>query len=266
MIPDFLAHLAAQEDLRPHLERFAAHSQEYIQLAPDQAKHQTLKRDHTWRVLNYASQLVSGAKLSSPAVDRAALLAALYHDIGRFEQFRIYGTYADAVSANHATLSLLAMHKIRALEGETKATTSLIKAAVALHNRFALPANTTGDRFMVAHLLRDADKLDIVQVMAGQLGPGCTPDPVVVMYLQNEPGKCTRSNLEIMARGERIHYNDLRYVNDFRLLISQWADALHYPQAKRIMVQEGHLHRVVLGIDAPEAASQVQNFLKKHEQ
>ena len=264
-LPEFLAPLSARADLQPHLELFAGYAGDYIRQWPEQAGHHTLKRDHTWRVLGYASRLLEGAELASTALERAALLAALYHDIGRFEQFRQYGTFADAVSANHATLSLVALHKIRALRDEQPATVSLIKTAVALHNRFTLPSFVLGDKFLIAHLVRDADKLDIVRILADSLGPGCDPDPVVVMFLRNEPGRCTPSFLEGLRSGKQLNYNDMRYVNDFRLLLCQWINGMYYPLAKKILFQEGHLHQIAQGIDLSEAAQVARDYLKKYE-
>ena len=264
-LPECLAPLEGRDDLLPHLKQFADHAGEYIRRWPEQAEHHTLKREHTWRVLGNALRLLDEAVLSSPAVGRAALLAALYHDIGRFEQLRQYGTYADAVSANHATLSLVALHKLRALQGEQPVTSSQIKTAVALHNRFTLPAFVTGDRRAVTHLVRDADKLDIMRVLAGSLGPGCTPDPVVVMFLRNEPGKCTSSFMQGLQTGERLNYNNMRYVNDFRMLLCQWVEGMHYPLAKKLLLQEGYLRQIVQSIDLPEAAKLAGEYLNRHE-
>ena len=265
ILPDCLAPLAGRDGLLPHLRQFDDYAGGYIRQWPEQAGHHALKREHTWRVLAYALRLLDGAELSSPAVGRVALLAALYHDIGRFEQFRQYGTYADAASANHAMLSLVALHKIRALQGELPVTASQIKTAVALHNRFVLPSFVTGDRLAVTHLVRDADKLDIMRILAGSLGPGCTPDPVVVMFLRNEPGKCTPSFMQGLQTGDGLNYNNMRYVNDFRMLLCQWMEKMHYPLAKKILLQEGHLRQIVQGIDLPQAAQLAEEYLKRHE-
>jgi len=45
---------------------------------------------------------------------------ALFHDIGRFEQFRTYGTFNDKKLGNHATLGLKVLKETNVLSQLTK--------------------------------------------------------------------------------------------------------------------------------------------------
>ncbi len=60
-----------------------------------------LKYDHTFRVANLCERIAKGNQLSE---DDCALawLTGMLHDIGRFEQVRRYGTFADNKSIDHA--------------------------------------------------------------------------------------------------------------------------------------------------------------------
>ncbi len=67
-----------------------------------------LKIEHTYRVASHcehiAKSLVQSAGLTRQDIDMAWFIG-MFHDIGRFEQVRRYGTFYDAESIDHAALS-----------------------------------------------------------------------------------------------------------------------------------------------------------------
>lgn len=63
-----------------------------------------LKIDHTYRVAAICERIARSLRLDKKDVELAWLLG-MFHDIGRFEQLRQYGTFYDAVSVDHAALS-----------------------------------------------------------------------------------------------------------------------------------------------------------------
>ena len=64
-----------------------------------------LKKDHTLRVCRNIKMLGNKLNISDKDMMLAEIMALL-HDIGRFEQFAVYGTFMDAVSEDHAQLGL----------------------------------------------------------------------------------------------------------------------------------------------------------------
>ena len=51
----------------------------------------------------------------------AAMVAALFHDIGRFEQFKHYGTYVDRDSLNHASHGVRVLKELELLDDFSRA-------------------------------------------------------------------------------------------------------------------------------------------------
>ena len=64
-----------------------------------------LKAAHIYRVADVAKQIATELKLSQEQVELAELIGLL-HDIGRFEQLRIYDTFKDRESVNHAEMGV----------------------------------------------------------------------------------------------------------------------------------------------------------------
>lgn len=246
-----------------HITLFARYAESFIHANTEQSFHQILKRDHTCRVLANAAHLAQ-REFVDPLLVRALLLAALYHDIGRFEQLKRFGTYADAKSLNHATLALVVAHRLRAFASEDPLVSSLAKVAIAVHNRHTLP-DTLGERQrLVANAVRDADKLDILGIMAGMLGPGCRPDPEVAMFLCDESGRYTPKFLQGLQGGPQGKYVDMHYMNDFRLLLAHWAGEMSFPSSRMQLKEQGHIFVIVEGLDdVPEAKAQALAFLAR---
>ena len=85
--------------------------------------------------------------------------------------------------------------------------------AIALHNRYALPA-LPEPYLTITHAVRDADKLDIMRIMAQHLSrPIPTRD--VVLRVQDAPKLWSQSIVDTVLSGGIPSYHDLRYVNDF---------------------------------------------------
>ncbi len=125
-----------------------------------------LKIDHTYRVAELCERIARAEKLSAADVDLAWLLGML-HDVGRFEQLRRYGTFIDAESVDHAALGADILfgegHMIRTyISGDTE--DAVIETAIRVHSAYRIPESMTERTAMLCHILRDADKIDILRV------------------------------------------------------------------------------------------------------
>ena len=125
-----------------------------------------LKYDHTYRVADFCEQIARVQGLCEADIDLAWVLG-MFHDIGRFEQVRRYGTFQDKDSVNHAALSAdllfcdgYAKLFLNAGEEEMK----LMDTAVRFHNIYILPEKLTERELLFCNILRDADKIDILRV------------------------------------------------------------------------------------------------------
>lgn len=125
-----------------------------------------LKIYHTYRVAELCEQIARSEKLEAAEVDLAWLLGML-HDIGRFEQLRRYGTFIDADSVDHAALGADILfgeeNAIRTYIPED-AEDEVIETAVRVHSAYRIPENLPERTARLCHILRDADKIDILRV------------------------------------------------------------------------------------------------------
>ena len=123
-----------------------------------------LKKVHTYGVVKAADYICTREELKPEDRD-LALLIALLHDIGRFEQLKAYNSYDDN-RFDHARFGV----KLLFEEGKIKDFIScrdydeVIRQAIALHSVYRLPEIQDPGVLLHCRIIRDADKLDNFRV------------------------------------------------------------------------------------------------------
>ena len=130
-----------------------------------------LKIDHTYRVAELCERIAKAERMEKTEVDLAWLLGML-HDVGRFEQLRRYGTFSDADSIDHAALGADILFGGALQEGkglirmyvDDAAEDEVIETAIRVHSAYRIPEGLAPRTEKLCHILRDADKIDILRV------------------------------------------------------------------------------------------------------
>jgi hypothetical protein len=251
----------ATADIADHCRRFAAYARSFDSGRAHEDRYLRLKEEHSRKVLALAERIAaSEADFSSPVMRRAVMLAALYHDIARFPQYARFHTFSDPRSFNHGAMGNRELGRLHLLAGEDAPVRRLVRSAVLLHNRSALPPALPADTRQTASALRDADKLDILRVMEEALRPGVPPDPTILLHVDDSPA-CNPRILEAVQAGHMALYSDLRSTTDFRILLCSWFYDLNYRSSRRIAARSG-LYRALLAPlpDRPELKAFADRF------
>ncbi len=219
-----------------------------------------LKRIHTFKVYENTCYIIADENWQ-PDHKRAAMLAALFHDVARFDQYIIYKTFKDAQSFNHGLKGLQILKNEKRFEREDPHVSSLALAAVSLHNRLALPEIMDSDARKICEAVRDADKIDIIRVIDEHLQkkPYC---PTIVLGLPDE-NEGNPHVSEQTLRGQCASYGDLKSVNDFRVLLGAWFFSLNFPASRKLFLENPHVRNIVESLPENKSYAQVRNFLLK---
>ena len=128
-----------------------------------------MKIDHTLRVRDLCSDVAESIGLGVGDAELAST-CGLLHDIGRFEQWRIYGTYNDSHSVDHGDLGAEFLREQDRICTFADSDHDTILNAVKYHNKFQVPDSLSDRDRQFADITRDADKLDILySLVAGEL-------------------------------------------------------------------------------------------------
>ena len=224
-----------------HRKRFFEYTESFKDV-PDAAPLR-LKVEHTLKVFEHACRIVESlGDTISPELGRASVLAALYHDCGRFPQFKEYRTFLDAKSVNHAVLSFQTMRDRAFLKEEELRVRSLAQCAVLLHNRHKLSPMLDRDARFVTDVVRDADKLDIMEIFLDYLDH--PENPAVVFSLRpDEP--VSPEVLAALRERRSPNHAVMRSVSDFTAAKLVWAFDLNYRHSRREFLRRSYFERLM---------------------
>ena len=139
---------------------------EYVKNYDPEDKKIMLKIKHIERVANLSKKMAEELNLSEEDTQLAELIGLL-HDIGRFEQIRLYHTFVDRKSVNHGELGAKILFEDGLIRNfiETNEFDEIIKKAIINHNRGRIEEGLTERELLHAKLVRDSDKTDIFYIL-----------------------------------------------------------------------------------------------------
>ena len=223
-------------------EQVTSYFQEYTgRYNPDDPKIR-LKIDHTYRVAGLCERIAKSLSLSEEQKD-FAWLAGMLHDIGRFEQVRIYGSFHDGSTVNHAAMGT----KVLFQDGEIKnfgveeRLWPLLEKTIFLHNVFRLPDDLTQEELLFCQILRDADKVDIFKVNCDipmQDIYGMTEEEMRGQPISDEV-------FSALMRGENVNKDIRKTAADIFVSHIALVYGLVYPESFRAAEEMGYLSRML---------------------
>ena len=139
---------------------------EYVKKYNSEDEKIKIKIVHIEKVAENSKRIAQNLGLSQEDVELAELIGLL-HDIGRFEQVRLYHTFVDKDSINHGKYGAKILFEdglIRNFIKDNKFD-KIIKLAIVNHNRADIEEDLTERERLHAKIIRDADKTDIFRIL-----------------------------------------------------------------------------------------------------
>ena len=223
-----------------------------------------LKIVHTERVRLEIISLGKSLGISDDDL-RTAELAALLHDIGRFEQYKKYGTYSDTRSVSHAALGLEILESNSVLIGLDDETRSIITASVGWHSALFLPEEKSPKEIFFLKMLRDADKIDILRVVTENYQRPEARNPAIDLDLPDDPSISDIVYEDLNAE-RLVRIENCRSVNDFKLLQIGWVYDINFPHTYAVIKERNYFVRVFDSLpDDPGISSIRMKIMKRLE-
>lgn len=225
-----------------------------------------LKEEHTHRVCDNILRLAEGLALGDNDTNLAEVIA-LFHDVGRFSQYRDYKTFKDADSVNHAALGVKVLAEERVLDGLEEEDRKVIIRAIGLHNVFSIPEGLDEKTYLNLKLIRDADKLDIWRVFIEYYTlPDEERASAVSLGLPDTP-EYSKEVLDCLLQGKMVNLSKLRTMNDFKLLQLSWVYDLNFPASFRIVLEREYINKIAATFperdELSRAASHIIEFAER---
>ncbi|HDP99946.1 MAG TPA: HDIG domain-containing protein [bacterium] len=202
-----------------------------------------LKYQHTRHVCQEIEMLCS--QLNLPESDTLmAKTMALFHDVGRYEQYQRYQTFLDMKSVNHAELGIQILIQNNVLKNLNDHQQQLILSAINFHNRKQLPLDQSEKTLYFSKLLRDADKLDIWRVVIDYYyRVGDETNGAIELGLPDTPD-ISDGAINNLLNEKIVELEYVKNSNDFKLLQIGWVYDINFLPALKAVDQRGYLEKI----------------------
>jgi hypothetical protein len=186
-------------------------------------------------------------------------IIALFHDLGRFEQFFKYKTFSDEKSENHSKLAIKIINKYSVLEKLDEFSKEIIKKSILNHNKISIEDEKDEKVLFFSKLIRDADKLDIFRL--------------IIEYYKNKENE-KNDTIELGLRdtddySEDIYnkvinqqvarYEDLKLSNDFKILQLSWIYDINFSYSFKKIKEKDYLTSIYNALPKSEKITTLYN-------
>lgn len=253
-----------KEDFDACRRWFAGYTGGFLSGSEDDRRNISLKIEHTHCVCDNIL-FIAAAEHSDASDAPLAGTVGLFHDVGRFEQYRRFGTFLDRASVNHGKLGAEVLEKQGILNALPGSDRELILDCVRFHNAFAAPSALNARTRFFLNMVRDADKLDIWRVFAElDAAPPEERARAALLGLPERPG-VSPAVIDSLMKRTSASMADIRSVNDFKAMQLSWVFDLNFPSSFVLLRRQGHFGRIAASLpdteDVNETRASIRRFL-----
>jgi putative nucleotidyltransferase with HDIG domain len=198
-------------------------------------------RAHSLRVVNN-SRILSNVVLQTEEEKRMAAVNALFHDIGKASLIA-KNVEPLVIQRDHATVSSKIIQQMEFYMTLSADIQLVILKSVENHNKLKLPKLDSEQQTLFARLLRDADKLDIYDSAYRFFKEKYGIQPVITIDLI-KTAEVSEKIIKSILAGRTAAVEDMKTMNDYKLLLLSMAFDLNFKYTFRIMSEKQYIQKI----------------------
>lgn len=225
-----------------------------------------VKIAHTYRVSENSLKIAQELNLSEEQQNLARLIGLL-HDIGRFEQIKIYNTYIDSKSIDHAKQGLITLFDEGHIRDFIKEDTydKIIYKAIKNHNKYKIEEGMNEIELLHSKIIRDADKLDIYHIVT-------TEDLKNAVNFESSniaEEQLSQNVYEKFLKEELVSYENMKSNIDQMVVWIGYIYDINYKESLKIIRQNRYIDKIVervkyQDIETKKRMREIQEFANRY--
>lgn len=225
-------------------------------------KNINLKINHSRRVTKDMEEIIKDFKMTEEEKYLARIIA-LYHDIGRFKQYKEYQTFSDYKSEDHGSLGVEVIKENKLIDDIDQDYQNIIYKAIEHHNKAKIDKDHFDNEkeIFFAELIRDADKLDIFNIFVNRYKKGGQEN--FIIKLSTEP-KISDEVYNKVLKKEAINYDKLETLNDLKMMQLTWIYDINFEETIEIIKEREYIEVIYNSIRESKKAEQVYKEIKSY--
>lgn len=213
-----------------------------------------LKIRHSYRVCEEMENIIEDFELSGDEFYLAKIIA-LFHDIGRFKQYKEYKTFSDYKSEDHGELGVQVLEENGLMADFSPEHQKIVISAIRLHNNPELPDD---NELFFAKLIRDADKLDIFNLFKEKYEK--ENEETELIKLDHRP-EISDHIYEKLKNKELIKYDNLETVNDLKLMQMTWIYDINFSKTLDIIKERKYIETIYNSMPDNKRAKEIYEMV-----
>jgi hypothetical protein len=215
-----------------------------------------LKLEHSGQVSATAAALAREMSWGGPECV-AAEAAGLLHDAGRFSQFAEFKTLSDAASVNHGRRGWEVVSAAGILDALEQPERNLILDSIRHHNARLVPDGLEAESLRFVRLIRDADKLDIFQVVQKAIRENGFRDLEDMLPGFKLDGPLSTGIVDELRSNPSCAMASVKSLADFMLMQLAWVHDINYAASYRQMAAKEIVPRIAERLPADGAVKEL---------
>lgn len=215
----------------------------FTDLTVEQNKNFQIKKEHSHRVAEIINWLSQKLKLSDED-KKNAFLCGIFHDIGRFSQLVKYNTFNDSKSVDHAEYSVEILKNKSILDKLECSDLEAVYYAIQWHNKFGLPEKTEDKKLLLAQILRDADKLDILKVITDYYSQRNSEPNHTLTWELPKGTKVSEAVAKNALAGKLVQKKDVVSEMDIKIMQLSWVFDLNFKFSVEYILEKRFLEKI----------------------
>lgn len=200
------------------------------------------KNEHTLRVVNNALEIAQSLKLNEDKL-RLAEIIALFHDIGRFEQYSKLNTMFDNIK-DHGDMAIIVLKRSKILEEFSVKEKDIILKAIKYHNKREIPMNEDEETIVFSKLIRDADKLDNYNLHV-KCFEEKSEQHISILKVLPDIREYSSTIVDYIFNNKCSKQSDLKTYNDLKLSYIAWIFDINYEYSLKKIIDEKYIDRII---------------------
>lgn len=210
---------------------------------------------HSYRVMDASVLIATKLNLSESDIHLAKIIGLL-HDIGRFEQDRLYNSFKDS-KMDHGNYGVEVLKENNVLDyfNINKEDYEVVYKAIKNHNKFKIEDGLTERELLFSKIARDADKLDILYVLGQEK---------YKKILHQDEEKISNSLKESFFNNQSGNIKDIKSNNDGLIITFSYIYDINFKETLEIINKEKYYDKIYQRINRKDIFKPYLNYINKY--
>lgn len=222
-----------------------------------------LKYQHSQEVAKVARTIAEKEKFADGDILLAEIIG-LYHDIGRYPQYKNFHTFQDHRSVNHGECGANVMRETNCLQQLDNDEQQIAIVAVQYHNARVIPNYLPPRQKTLLNLVRDSDKIDIYRVHHQNYTEKIYQRHPEIFHEVHDDLPVSAAVLKLAQQHQPIHYAQVRSMADFLVITLQWFYDFNFRASYQILRERKALDMLISIIHPTPALVQLYATTRAH--